>query len=503
VDLVDLEVAFAWASIAPDLPIAVAAQRLPEEALVAGASLTGTSSPIPTDTGHVGVRARLVDPRAGTSFDEAATEFWIAREVVGRRPQLAVELQWSLREAEEGEATATSAEVADAHGAVAVMRGASKRFRSGDRPRVDRRLLPGAWGDDRGGDLVAVDDVFLVLRAGTSTGIIGPNGAGKTTLLRLLAGTTSATAGRVTTRGRVVSMLELGLGFHPDLAGRDNVDLAARLLGLGPHQLRDRFDEILDFAGLGEAIDAPVKQYSSGMRARLGLAVAVHAGPDLLLIDEALAVGDEGFRTRAIREVDRLRNAGTAVVFVSHDLDLVEEVCERVIRLERGRVVADGPTDEVLEHERSDGDGGTTRLTTAVELGPLQLVRRRVVSGGRLELDGQVDVTATAPWLRLELRYQARTAEESMTPEEAAAHTIFTRVLEPAGGALGTPGRFRFHAIVDGNDIAGDVVVHVTAVDEREEQVVAESWQAVTFGNPRPGTLTPVSCPVDVVWTSR
>lgn len=502
VETTDIEVAFAWASIAPDLPLALAAQRLPVDLVRDGGELVGRSDPIPTDSGHVGVRARLVDPRAGTTLDEAEAEFWIAREVVGRPPQLAVDIDWELGPLTSGPTPRTIDSTPVEGAVIARLDDVGKRFHT-SKPRFDRRILPGRLGVDPGGDLLALEDVTVALGAGTTTGLIGPNGSGKTTLLRLLAGTLAPTTGTVMTRGRVVSMLELGLGFHPDLPGRENVVLTAELLGIGPRQTLDRLEAIAAFAGLGDALDAPVKQYSSGMRARLGLAVAVHTDPDLLLIDEALAVGDEQFRSRAIRAVGDLQAREVAVVFVSHDLRIVEEICDRVVKLDRGRVVADGPTDEVFAAlGEPDWAGGSTRHTTAVGLGDVRVNRHRVVTGGRLEVSGEVEVTEPAPWLRLELRYRVRLDEHwEMTPEEEVAHTIFSRVLEPAGGRLRGPGWYRYRVVVSGNAIAGDVAVVVLAVDQREEEVVAESWQAVTFGNPRPGTVTPVSCPVDVTWT--
>jgi ABC-type polysaccharide/polyol phosphate transport system ATPase subunit len=461
--------------------------------------MVGVSSPVPVDTGHVLVRARLLDPRADAILDEATTEFWIDRAAGRRRPELAVLLDWDLVPVDGGSGPEPVRAGRAAGEALASADGVTKAYRSGRRT-LDRRVLPGSWGHDDGGDVVALDDVDLEFHRRTATGIIGPNGAGKTTLLRLLAGAVAPSRGTVRTDGRVVSMLELGLGFHPDLPGRENARLAARLLGVGGDGLADRLAAVFDFAGLGDAIDAPVKQYSSGMRARLGLAVALHTDPDLLLIDEALAVGDERFRKRAVLAVDRLRDAGAAVLFVSHDLQIVKEVCDRVVRIEQGRVTADGPTEEVL---REDDQQGTAQHLTAVSFGPLSVNRTRVVTGGRLELAGEVTIVEPAPWLRLEVRYLVRYEERPpIGSEDERLARIFTRVVEHAGGTLSEPGRYRFTAGIDRSPIVGDVLVTVTAVDERDEGDAAEAWHAITFGNPRPGNLTPVSTPIEVRWTT-
>jgi ABC-type polysaccharide/polyol phosphate transport system ATPase subunit len=501
VDVADLEVAFVLPTVEPDRPVGVAVQRIPDEVARSGGTLVGVSTPVPVDTGHVRVRTRLLDPRADTVLDEASAEFWVDRASASRRPQLAVRVDWRTMPVADGERpdAVTAAPVGGE--VLGRLTGVTKTYRSGRRSSFDRRLLPGRWGADAEGDIVAVDDVDLAFQRGTSTGIIGPNGAGKTTLLRLLAGTIAPTRGKVATSGRVVSMLDLGLGFHPDVSGRENARLTALLLGVPAAGLAERTGAMFEFAGLGDAIEAPVKQYSSGMRARLGLAVALHTDPDLLLVDEALAVGDERFRRQAILAVDELRAQGAAVLFVSHDLQIVREVCDRVVRIERGRATADGPADEVLPAE-VDEQRGTSQSLTAVAFGPLTVNRTRIVTGGRLELTGEIDVVEPAPWLRVEVRYSTR-YEVRPPPgsEDERLAVIFTRVVEPAGGPLATPGRRRYDVVIDRNHIAGDVLVAVTAVDERDERDVAEAWHAVTFGNPRPGELTPVWCPMEVRWS--
>jgi ABC-type polysaccharide/polyol phosphate transport system ATPase subunit len=199
-------------------------------------------------------------------------------------------------------------------------------------------------------DLWAVRDLNLRLRRGESLGLVGRNGAGKTTTLRLLAGITRPTCGRLQTRGRVASLLNVGAGFHPELSGRENVMLNGVILGLTRAQVKARYDAIVDFSGLEPAfMDTPVKRYSSGMYARLAFSVAVHVDPDVLLVDEVLSVGDAGFQDRSLRRMLEFRDQGrAAIVFVSHNLAAVELMCQRAIWLDRGSVGAAGPTAGVL-----------------------------------------------------------------------------------------------------------------------------------------------------------
>jgi lipopolysaccharide transport system ATP-binding protein len=196
--------------------------------------------------------------------------------------------------------------------------------------------------------LWALRDVSLCVAAGESVGLIGHNGAGKTTLLRLLAGITRPTSGRVHTSGRIASLINLGAGFHPELTGRENIFLNGVILGLTRKQVKQRFDDIVEFADLGAFIDTPLKRYSSGMYARLGFAVAAHVDPDVLLVDEVLSVGDVAFQDRSIRKMLSFREGGRAILFVSHNLSAVEMMCQRVVWLDHGGVRMHGPTAEVV-----------------------------------------------------------------------------------------------------------------------------------------------------------
>ena len=187
-------------------------------------------------------------------------------------------------------------------------------------------------------------------------GLIGPNGSGKSTLLKLIGGILQPTTGTVDHRGRLAALLELGAGFHPDLTGRENVFLNASILGLSRKQTESYFDGIVDFSGIEPFIDTQVKFYSSGMYVRLAFAVAVHVDPDVLLVDEVLAVGDEPFQRKCMDRIRDFQNEGRTIILVTHALDQVAELCDRAIVLEHGVAVVDGPPREALRHLRADFD---------------------------------------------------------------------------------------------------------------------------------------------------
>lgn len=194
----------------------------------------------------------------------------------------------------------------------------------------------------------ALRDVSFEVAEGECLSIIGRNGAGKSTTLGLIAGVIRPTSGRVTTRGRICPLLELGAGFHHELSGRENILLNGVLLGLTRQEVRERMDEIIAFSELTEFIDAPLRTYSSGMIARLGFSVAVHLDPQILLVDEALAVGDEMFRAKCLRRMQRFRDQGTTMLFVSHDMHSVAQISDRVALIERGKLVEIGEPSRVI-----------------------------------------------------------------------------------------------------------------------------------------------------------
>lgn len=190
--------------------------------------------------------------------------------------------------------------------------------------------------------------VSFDIHRGETVGLIGQNGSGKSTLLRILAGAAYPTEGHIAVRGRIAPLLSLGAGFQPDMTGRECIEINATALGLSRQEILGRLDEIIAFAELADFISTPVRYYSSGMLARLGFSVAVHTDPDLLLVDEVLAVGDHNFQAKCIARIEKLRNDGVTILFVSHDAGLVQKLCRRALWLRGGGMVADGPASEVL-----------------------------------------------------------------------------------------------------------------------------------------------------------
>jgi len=230
---------------------------------------------------------------------------------------------------------------------------AARRFRV--YPRESRALkdLVFARSRARGSDVWALRDVSFTVEPGSAVGLVGRNGSGKTTLLRLLSGIIKPSAGRVAVGGRIGSLLELGAGFHPDMTGRENVFLNGSIHGLSRTAIRERFDEIVSFAGLEQFIDLPVRTYSSGMYMRLGFAIAAHVAADVLLLDEVFAVGDEAFQRKCFGKIFEFKQSGGTIVFVSHDAGSVERLCDRAILLRDGVVSFDGPTHEAIVAYRS------------------------------------------------------------------------------------------------------------------------------------------------------
>jgi ABC-type polysaccharide/polyol phosphate transport system ATPase subunit len=199
----------------------------------------------------------------------------------------------------------------------------------------------------------ALRDVSFDVQRGEAVGVIGHNGAGKSTLLKLLASITSPTSGEIVISGRLSALIEVGSGFHPELTGRENVYLSGAILGMKRREIADKFDRIVEFAGVAPFIDVPVKRYSSGMYVRLGFAIAAHLEPDVLLIDEVLAVGDAAFQRQCLARIQELRKAGTTAVFISHDLAAVEQLCDRALLLEHGCIADSGSPRQVVGEYRS------------------------------------------------------------------------------------------------------------------------------------------------------
>jgi ABC-type polysaccharide/polyol phosphate transport system ATPase subunit len=268
------------------------------------------------------------------------------------------------------------------------VRDLAKRYGLYGRPADRLREL--VLGRRSGGrEVHAVDGVSFTVRRGETVGVIGQNGAGKSTLLQLLAGTLQPTVGTCEVRGRLAALLELGTGFHPEFTGRENVHLAATVLGLSRLEIDRRFDAIAAFADIGAFLDAPVKTYSTGMYVRLAFAVAVSIEPDVLLVDEALAVGDLRFQAKCLAHMRGIQERGATILFVSHSVEQVRRFCDRALWLEGGRLVLDGPagvvTDRYVEHLTAlGGPGEAANAPLAAELGTLARIESVTISSTTL-----------------------------------------------------------------------------------------------------------------------
>ncbi|WP_129360173.1 MULTISPECIES: ABC transporter ATP-binding protein [Micrococcaceae] len=201
----------------------------------------------------------------------------------------------------------------------------------------------------------ALDGVSLNIHEGERVALLGLNGSGKSTLLKLISGVMHADEGDLVARGRIAGLIEVGAGFHPDLTGRDNVYLNGAILGMTREEIDEKFDSIVEFSEIEQFIDTEVKFYSSGMYLRLAFAVAVHTDPEIFLVDEILAVGDEPFQKKCIKKIKELSQRGRTLVVVSHDLDMVKRLCERGVVLENGKIVEDGDIRDAVAHLRPDG----------------------------------------------------------------------------------------------------------------------------------------------------
>jgi lipopolysaccharide transport system ATP-binding protein len=219
--------------------------------------------------------------------------------------------------------------------------------------RLFRR--PGYTRPGRSRDFWALKDVSFRVGPGEVLGVVGANGAGKSTLLKLLSRITRPTAGEIRLRGRVGSLLEVGTGFHPELTGRENIFLNGSILGMAHQEVRRKFDQIVEFAEIGEFLDTPVKRYSSGMYTRLAFAVASHLEPEILVVDVVLAVGDAQFQRKCLGKMDQVSRSGRTVLFVSHSMAAIKALCTRAVLLEKGRVALDGDVDEAVNRYLSAG----------------------------------------------------------------------------------------------------------------------------------------------------
>lgn len=234
---------------------------------------------------------------------------------------------------------------------------------------------------------LALDDVSFEVNSGDSVGIIGRNGAGKSTLLKILSRITPPTSGKIISRGRIASLLEVGTGFHPELSGRENIYMNGSILGMRKFEINKHFDAIVDFSGVEKFIDTPLKRFSSGMQLRLAFAVAAFLEPEVLIIDEVLAVGDAEFQKKCLGKMDEVSKSGRTVLFVSHDMTAIEQLCSKVIILQKGQKINEGATHTLISDYLNNNKGfnlSNIWLTENVQLSSLSFEASEIISGETL-----------------------------------------------------------------------------------------------------------------------
>ena len=287
-----------------------------------------------------------------------------------------------------------------------------------------RRSAESATGAEDG--IWAVRDISFELHKGEALGLVGRNGAGKSTLLKLLARITTPTHGRIELRGRVATLLEVGTGFHPDLTGRENIYLNGAILGMRRAEIVRKYDEIVEFSGVERFLETPVKRYSSGMFVRLGFAVAAHLDPDLLLVDEVLAVGDAEFQRKCLGKMRDVASEGRAVVFVSHNLAAVQRLCTRALYIDKGQLMMDGVPDAVVDRYLLDTgarrSGGISTIPDGIDRVGTGDARLRQVA--LLDESGHpIDQVHLGQPLRITATYEVLKPISNLTMEVAVSNT--------------------------------------------------------------------------------
>ena len=334
-------------------------------------------------------------------------------------------------------------------------------------PAFTRRMMGGKQQDLRENEFWALRDLSFEVPAGRALGIMGPNGAGKSTALKILTRILRPNAGSVHVEGRVGAMIEVSAGFHSDLTGRENVFLQGSIMGMPLDMIRRKFDEIVEFAGIGEFIDTPVKRYSSGMTARLGFAIAAHLDPDVLIVDEVLAVGDFRYQDKAFGRIRELVSSGIPVVIVSHQLDRIASLCNDAIVLDRGAVAFRGPPGDAVSWYLSGTRSGTEESgeDAGINLQSLSVVGTNAVKAGEsvvVALEGSIPVRQDAEGKTVVLRVRSA----------SSGQIVFATGMEKNGLEL-PDGPFRVRVKLDMNTRPGVYALEPYVIYRHNGRLVA------------------------------
>jgi lipopolysaccharide transport system ATP-binding protein len=377
------------------------------------------------------------------------------------------------------------------------------------------RLRRGSAAKADAASVWALKDISFDINPGELVGIIGRNGAGKSTLLKVLSRITEPTSGRIELYGRVGSLLEVGTGFHPELSGRENIFLNGAILGMSRGEIARKFDEIVAFAEVEKFIDTPVKRYSSGMYLRLAFAVAAHLEPEVLLVDEVLAVGDASFQRKCLNKMQDVGQQGRTVVFVSHNMQSITRLCERVILLDAGHVMRDGPSHQVVSAYLSSGLGTTAaREWTDPVRAPGDGVARLRAVRVRDEHGRVSDAVDIRRPVSVEIEFDVLEAGHELTPnlhffnEEGTCVFIVSDQDPEWRGVKRPAGRFVSTVLVPGNLLAEGTLIVAAAVSTMDPVVVhfyepdAVAFQVIDsldgdsargdYAGPMPGIVRPL-----------
>ena len=377
-----------------------------------------------------------------------------------------------------------------------------------------RNLFARAKRESRAEFVWALDGVTFEVQPGEVIGIIGRNGAGKSTLLKILSRITEPTSGRAELYGRVSSLLEVGTGFHPELSGRENIFLNGAILGMTRNEITSKFDEIVEFSGIKKFINTPVKWYSSGMYLRLAFSVAAHLEPEILIVDEVLAVGDASFQRKCLNKMQTVSEQGRTVLFVSHDMTSVTRLCPRAILLDSGKVLRDGPAHEVVSAYLTSGVGTTAArvwddpaTAPGNDVARLRAVRVRTEDGRVTEA---IDIRRP---VQIEIEFEVRKAGHKLTPNfhvfnEKGVNVFITNDLDPEWrGRLRPEGIYTSSVWIPGNFLAEGTLLVGAALSTLDPVVVhfferdAVAFQVIDsldgdstrgeYAGPYPGVVRP------------
>ncbi len=335
----------------------------------------------------------------------------------------------------------------------------------------------------------ALKDISFEVKRGEVMGIIGRNGAGKSTLLKILCRITTPTRGHAEIKGRISSLLEVGTGFHPELSGRDNIYLNGTSLGMKRREIKDKFDEIVDFSGVEKFIDTPVKRYSSGMKVRLAFSVAAHLEPELLIIDEVLAVGDADFQKKCLTKMENVGEQGRTVLFVSHNMEAVTRLCNRAIFLDNGKVANEGPAHKIVSAYLNSNSGtSAAREWTDQKAAPAGPVARLRSVRVKTE-DGQVADTCDIRLpIRLEMEYDVLKAGFILLPHFSVSNgygqCVFITVDQDNKwrGQTRPIGRYTSTAWIPGNLLSeGKIYINCNCITLNPDEVQFIEKNAVSF----------------------